>query len=121
MIEGIYQIGSIVKQGKRISEIASDIPQLKEDIKYKVGVINFSLDKEIIEIDTRKEYELGDEDKFKYIKLGLTGRQNQSKLLHNMSDLLSSFGAGTEQACHQEKEKTSNIVAQYPEQTQVIQ
>ena len=77
MIEGIYQIGSIVKQGKRISEIASDIPQLKEDIKYKVGVINFSLDKEIIEIDTRKEYELGDEDKFKYIKLGLTGRQNQ--------------------------------------------
>jgi len=32
-----------------------------------------------------------------------------SKLLHNMSHLLSSLVAGTEQACHQEKERTSNI------------
>ena len=77
MIEGIYQIGNIVKQGRRISEIASDIPDIKEDIAYKVGIINFNLDKKRIEIDTRKEYEPGDEDSFKYIKLGLTGRQNQ--------------------------------------------
>jgi len=35
-----------------------------------------------------------------------------------MSDLLSSFGAGTEQAYHQEKERTSNIVAQYLGQIQ---
>ncbi len=77
MIEGIYQIGSIVKQGRKISEIASDIPELKEGITYKVGIINFNLDEERIEIDTRKEYEPGDEDRFKYIKLGLTSTQNQ--------------------------------------------
>lgn len=77
MIEGIYQIGNIIKQGRKISEIASDIPELKEGITYKVGIINFNLDEERIEIDTRKEYEPGDEDRFKYIRLKLTGRQKQ--------------------------------------------
>jgi hypothetical protein len=38
-----------------------------------------------------------------------------------MSDLLSSFGAGTEQACHQEKEKTSNIVVSKIQELQSTQ
>ena len=36
---------------------------------------------------------------------------SRSKLLHNMSDLLSSFGAGREQTCRQGKVNTSNFVA----------
>ena len=77
MIEGIYQIGSIVKRGKQISEIASDIPKSKEGINYKVGIINFNLNKGLIEIDTLKEYEQGDEDKYKFVNLRLTSTQRQ--------------------------------------------
>ena len=37
-----------------------------------------------------------------------------TKLLHNMSHLLSSFGTETEQAYRQEKEKTSNEKSNVP-------
>lgn len=77
MIEGVYQIGKVYKEGKKISEISSDIPNREEDTTYKVGVINFNLDKGIMEVDTIKEYSPGDEDRFKYVRLRLTGRQNQ--------------------------------------------
>ena len=42
MIEGILQIGNVVKEGKKVSEIASDIPNTKQDITYKIGKINFN-------------------------------------------------------------------------------
>ncbi len=77
MVEGICQLGKILKERKRISEIASDIPETKDGINYKIGVINFNLNEGIIEIDTLEEYEQGHEDRYKYVKLGLTGRQNQ--------------------------------------------
>ncbi len=77
MIEGIYQIGKVSREDRRISEIAADIPETKEGKVYKVGVINFNLNERIIEINTLKEYEQGDEDRYRYVKLLLTGRQNQ--------------------------------------------
>jgi len=80
LIEGIYQIGKLVKQGKKISEILSDIPQIKEGKKYKIGKINYSLSEEKIEIDLEEEYEVGKEDRYKFMepkKLNLTGTSNK--------------------------------------------
>ena len=83
MIEGFYQIGKVYKEGKKISEISSDIPNREEGTTYKVGVINFNLDKGIMEVDTIKEYSPGDEDRFKYIQ----PRGNEKKFYCTFKDL----------------------------------
>ncbi|WP_456426530.1 type I-B CRISPR-associated protein Cas8b/Csh1 [Desulfurobacterium sp.] len=77
MIEGILQIGKVIKEGKKISEISADIPKRKKDIKYKIGKINFLLEENKIKVDLTEEYSLGKEDKYKFIQLKLTGAQNQ--------------------------------------------
>ena len=77
MINGIYQIGKAARIGKKVPEIAVDIPSRKKDLKYKIGKINFNLDKDVIELDLDEEYEPGDEKRYKFINLRLTSTQNQ--------------------------------------------
>ncbi|BBB31812.1 CRISPR-associated protein Csh1 [Thermotomaculum hydrothermale] len=76
MIKGILEIGNLNKN-KQVSEVATDIPKRKENIIYKIGKINFNLNKDIIEIDLIESYGPGKEEVYKFVQLKLSGRQNQ--------------------------------------------
>ena len=77
MIEGIYQIGKIIKKGRSTSNMAITPPDRREGKNYKIAKINFDTENEVIEIDLNEEYESEKERKYKFIKLSLSGKQNQ--------------------------------------------
>lgn len=76
MIEGIFKIGNLAKENRKVSQIATDIPNLKGE-KYKIGKINFNLNEQLIEFDLLEEYEKGKEENYRFIQMKLSGRQNQ--------------------------------------------
>lgn len=78
MIEGIKQIGNIAKQELEPWEMALGTINPKEGIKYKIAKINFDTDNEKVKVDLNEEYTKEEsEKKYKFVKLRLTGRQNQ--------------------------------------------
>jgi len=77
MIEGIFRIGNLSKKKRKVSQIATNIPNLKDDYKYKIGKINFNLKEQLIEFDFLEEYEEGKEEDYRFIQMKLSGRQNQ--------------------------------------------
>ncbi len=79
MLEGLIQIGKIAKSNSKVWEIAIDKISKKKGIKkYIIAKIKFNTKTKQIEIDINEEYSDDESGKeYKFIQLGLTGRQNQ--------------------------------------------
>jgi CRISPR-associated protein Csh1 len=74
MIKGLYQIGKIYDV-KIVDSFVEEIEENKKNKKYIIE-INFDTGKKEISLSSR-EYSKGDEYEYNFIKMGLTGRQNQ--------------------------------------------
>jgi|GEM_PF-1481180 len=74
MIKGLYQIGKIYDV-KIVDSFVEEIEENKKNKKYIIE-INFDTGEKKISLSS-KEYSKGDEYKYNFIKMGLTGRQNQ--------------------------------------------
>ncbi len=73
MIEGIYRIGK--KLGNFL--ILGDEVTLNSDKSYKICIIDFDTINKRINISIEKEFSKGDEEKYRFVSLRLSGRQNQ--------------------------------------------
>jgi len=73
MIEGIYQIGNTL--GNDL--ILGDEAKVEKNKTYKICIINFDTNNQKVKLSLDKEYSKGDEEKYRFISLRLSGRQNQ--------------------------------------------
>jgi CRISPR-associated protein Csh1 len=74
MIKGLYQIGKIYDV-KIVDSFVEEIEENKKNKKYIIE-INFDTGEKKISLSS-KEYSKGDEYEYNFIKMRLTGRQNQ--------------------------------------------
>jgi len=86
MIKGLYQIGKIYD----VKIVDSFVEEIEGNKKYIIE-INFDTGEKEISLSSR-EYSKGDEYEYNFIKMGLTGRQNQIFVV--FSDVKRIYGDG---------------------------
>ena len=86
MIKGLYQIGRIYD----VKIVDSFVEEIEGNKKYIIE-INFDTGEKEISLSSR-EYSKGDEYEYNFIKMGLTGRQNQIFVV--FSDVKRIYGDG---------------------------